>query len=51
MVPITRFWDFKFDAIDLGDYPHIGRWRNQLVERPTIRLAMDVPIVPAGAAQ
>ena len=46
MVPISRFWGFKFDAIDLGEYPNVVRWRDQLVTRPAIRHAMEVPIVP-----
>ena len=49
MVPITRFWDFKFDAFDLGDYPNIERWRAQLVTRPAIRHAMEVAIGPPSA--
>lgn len=49
MVPITRFWDFKFDAFDLGDYRNIERWRAQLVTRPAIRHAMEVPIGPPDA--
>jgi glutathione S-transferase len=51
MVPITRFWDFKFDAFDLDDYPHIQRWRAQLVERPAVRHAMEVSIAPETATQ
>ena len=49
MVPITRFWDFKFDAFDLGDYPNIERWRGQLVTRPAIRHAMEVAIGPPAS--
>lgn len=51
MVPITRFANFKFDSIDLGEYPHVVRWRDQLITRPAIRHAMEVPINPAQAAQ
>ena len=51
MVPISRFYDFKFEAIDLGEYPEIVRWRDQLITRPAIRHAMEVPIEPAEAAQ
>ena len=45
MMSIGRFGDFRFDYIDLEDYPHVCRWRDRVLERPAVRKAMDMKIV------
>jgi GST-like protein len=51
MAPIRRMAEFKFDAIDLDECPHMVRQRDRLITRPAIRHAMEVPIKPAQAAE
>lgn len=44
MMSIGRFADFRFDYIDLNDYPHVCRWRDRLMDRPAVRKAVEMPI-------
>ena len=45
MMSIGRFGDFRFDYIDLNDYPNVCRWRDRMLERPAVRKAMEMAIV------
>jgi GST-like protein len=45
MMSIGRFGDFRFDYIDLDEYPNLCRWRDRLMERPAVRKAMEMKIV------
>jgi GST-like protein len=45
MMSIGRFGDFRFDFIDLDDYPNVCRWRDRLLDRPAVRKAMEMKIV------
>lgn len=44
MMSIGRFGAFGFDFIDLNEYPNLCRWRDRVLERPSVRKAMDMPI-------
>jgi len=45
MMVIGRFGDFRFDYIDLNDYPSLCRWRDRVMERAAVRKAMEMKIV------
>lgn len=45
MMVIGRFGNFRFNFIDLGDYPNLCRWRDRLMERPAVRKAAEMKIV------
>jgi len=46
MMAIGRFGKFGFDYIDLDDYPNVCRWRHRLMDRPAVRKAIEMEIVP-----
>ncbi len=48
MMSIGRFGAFKFDYIDLDDYPNICRWRDRLMDRPAVRKATEMAIVQSA---
>ena len=45
MMSIGRIGDFKFDYIDLDEYPNLCHWRDRLMDRPAVRKAMEMKIV------
>lgn len=45
MMVIGRFGDFRFDYLDLNDFPNVCRWRDRVLERPAVRKAMEMRIV------
>ena len=45
MMAIGRFGDFRFDYIDLNEFPNVCRWRDRMMERPAVRKAVEMPIV------
>ena len=44
MMVIGRFGDFRFDFIDLKEYSNLIRWRDQLMARPAVKKAIEMPI-------
>lgn len=44
MMAIGRFGDFRFDYIDLNDFPNVCRWRDQVMARPAVRKATEMAI-------
>lgn len=48
MMVIGRFGDFRFDYIDLSEYPNLCRWRDRMMERPAVRKAAEMNILQAA---
>lgn len=44
MMAIGRFAAFRFDYIDLNDFPGVCRWRDRLMDRPAVRKATEMAI-------
>ena len=45
MMVIGRIGNFRFDFIELGDYPSLCGWRDRMMERPAVRKAAEMKIV------
>jgi glutathione S-transferase len=44
MMSIGRFGDFRFDFIDLNEFPNLCRWRDRMLARPAVKKAMEMKI-------
>ncbi len=44
MMSIGRFGDFRFDYIDLNEFPGVCRWRDRVLDRPAVRKAFEMAI-------
>ncbi|MBT5050028.1 MAG: glutathione S-transferase family protein [Rhodospirillaceae bacterium] len=44
MMAIGRFGDFRFDYIDLNDFPGVCRWRDRAMDRAAVRKATEMAI-------